>query len=214
MFTRVSSSPYCFRQKNDRSKKLYLSSGIHGNETSGPYTLMRLLEQSDFFRGIDTTVFPILNPYGRDHNQRHNENDVDLNRDYKDQKEIETQNHVKLITFDYDLAICFHEADEADGAYIYKPNANKNFMVLEKILKAMNATMPIDSRHKDLFIEPGIAREVRYKEEHETEAIFLANHGVDAFTIEVPHNLPMYQREATIRAAISEAINILKSPST
>ena len=210
MITQISNSPYCFRQKIERAPKLYLSSGIHGDETSGPYTLMRLLNNAELFQGIDVTIFPILNPYGRQHNQRHNENDVDLNRDFSDQKEKETQNHVKLIEFDYDIALCFHEASESDGAYIYKPNANKNFPVMERILKAMNVVMPLDTRHKDLFIEPGIAREVRYKEEHETEAIFLANHAVDAFTIEVPHSQPMYRREATLIAAISEAIKIIK----
>ena len=42
-----------------------------------------------------------------------------------------------------------------------------------------------------------------------TEAVYLADRGVDAFTIEVPHDRPMHQREETLRAGIKEAVRQL-----
>ena len=161
------------------------------------------------FNGIDTTIFPLLNPWGREHNTRHNANDVDLNRDFADQKEQETRDHLKLVGPYYDLAICFHEASEADGVYIYKPRANKNIPAMTAMLKAMKEVIPLDSRHGNLEIYPGVMKDDEYKELHETEAIYLANRGLDAFTVEVPHDLPMDVRQRTLLRGIAEAVRIV-----
>ena len=210
MLVQTSNSPYCFRQKMLGAPKLYLSSGIHGDETSGPYTLMNLAtSDAGMFNGIDTTIFPLLNPWGREHNTRHNANDVDLNRDFADQKEQETRDHLKLVGPYYDLAICFHEASEADGVYIYKPRANKNIPAMTAMLKAMKEVIPLDSRHGNLEIYPGVMKDDEYKELHETEAIYLANRGLDAFTVEVPHDLPMDVRQRTLLSGIAEAVRIV-----
>jgi hypothetical protein len=109
----------------------------------------------------------------------------------------------------YDIALCFHEATTADGVYTYKPRANKNYRVLERMIGAMTEVMPLDTRHRDLEIEPGIMKDVEYKEVHQTEAIYLANRGINAFTIEVPTNSPMELRVRTIRRGIDEAIAII-----
>jgi len=211
VFKQISKSPLCFRLENTGARKLYLSAGIHGDETSGPHTLINLLKEPEFFDDLDVTIFPILNMYGHKHNQRHNEANKDLNRDFKSQKEKETQDHIKLMNDRYDIALCLHEGRDADGVYIYKPNKNKRLDVMESILKAMTLQMPIDNRHKRMhsLVEPGILQDVKYKEMHETEAIYLANRGVDAFTIEVPHGYPMNVREKTLRAGIKQAVRIL-----
>ena len=211
MFNKVSDNPLCFRLENKGARKLYISSGIHGNETSGPYTLLNLLKEPDFFNGLDVIIIPILNKYGHLHDERYNENNKDLNRDFKHQVEKETKQHVALLTYDYDLALCLHEGENANGCYIYKPNENKRLDVMQKILLAMSTEMSVDNKHKKMksLIEPGIIGDVKYKEEHETEAVFLAKHGVDAFTIEIPHEFPIKQKEATLRAAIKQAVEIL-----
>ena len=189
MLVQTSNSPYCFRQKMLGAPKLYLSSGIHGDETSGPYTLMNLAtSDAGMFNGIDTTIFPLLNPWGREHNTRH---------------------HLKLVGPYYDLAICFHEASEADGVYIYKPRANKNIPAMTAMLKAMKEVIPLDSRHGNLEIYQGVMKDDEYKELHETEAIYLANRGLDAFTVEVPHDLPMDVRQRTLLRGIAEAVRIV-----
>jgi len=211
VFKLISKSPLCYRLENPGAKKLYLSAGIHGDETSGPFTLINLLKEPEFFDDLDVTIFPILNMYGHLHNQRHNAADKDLNRDFKHKVEKETKEHLNLMTLDYDIAICLHEGKNADGVYIYKPNKNKRLNVMEEILKAMTLYMPLDDRHKKMhsLIEPGIIRDVKYKEVHETEAVYLANRDVCTFTIEVAHDYPMKEREKTLRAGIKEAVKIL-----
>ena len=211
MFQQISKNPLCYRLVNHNANKLYLSSGIHGDETSGPHTLINLLKEPEFFNSLDVTIFPILNMYGHLHNQRHNAKDVDLNRDFKHKRHQETKNHLKLMENDYDIALCLHEAKDADGVFIYKPNKNKIIDMLEDILNSMTKYMRIDKRHNIMKskIEPGIFKDVKYKEVHMTEAVYLADRGVDAFTIEVPHDRPMHQREETLRAGIKEAVRQL-----
>ena len=211
MLKLVSTYPRCYRQVFPGAPKLYLSSGIHGDERSGPITLMKLINEPGMFTGLDVTILPTLNPYGLEHNQRENENGMDRNRDFADQRDPMTRAHVALMTMDYDIALCFHEATTADGVYTYKPGANKNFRVLNRMVNAMSEVMPLDTRHKDLEIRPGIMKDIEYKEVHQTEAIYMANHGVDAFTIEVPTNAPMDLREKTIRRGILEAIAIISN---
>ena len=211
-FIKKSVDPYCFRLIAPSAPKLYLSAGIHGNETSGPVCLSELIKEPAFFEGIDVTIFPILNPWGYEHNVRRNLHNRDLNRDFKHMQQAETQKHIKLIEGDYNMVLCLHESRNSDGVFIYKPKKNNRYDIMEDVLLAMSDIMPIDSKHTrgKIKIEPGIIRDVKYKEKHLTEAIYFANKGIDAFTIEVPHNVSMQLRIDTYRAGIKEAISVLK----
>lgn len=212
-FVQTNDDPVCLHLSNPGGRKLYVSSGIHGNESSGPIALKEFIRYPSLFEGVDTTIFPILNTYGYSHNLRHNKNDKDLNRDYKNARQKETQKHLKLIQgVEYDLALCLHESTKATGCFIYKPNRNKRLDVMEEILVAMSKVMPIDNRHTEwrVEIERGILKDTKYKEHHWTEAVYFSHQGVPAFTIEVPNAAPLRQRIVTFQAAITKAVELLK----
>src|ERR1700722_19653910 len=68
----------------DKAPSFYLSTGIHGDEISGPLALIEMLRLPDFFRDFNTVIFPILNPDGLARGIRENAAGIDLNRDYRD----------------------------------------------------------------------------------------------------------------------------------
>ena len=74
-----------------KKPKLILMAGIHGYEQGSAYCLARVMKQladgtdsiSKFIRNnVEIIVVPVGNPYGYNHNQRKNENGVDLNRNF------------------------------------------------------------------------------------------------------------------------------------
>ena len=212
-FVQINDDPVCYHLSNPEGKKLYVSSGIHGNEASGPIALNQFVKYPSIFEGVDTTIFPILNRYGYAHNKRHNENDKDLNRDYKNALQNETKKHLKLIEDkQFDLAICLHESHKATGCFIYKPNRNKRLDVMEEILFAMSRVMPVDNRHTEwrIEIERGVLKDTKYKEKHWTEAVYFSHHDIPAFTIEVPSVVPLQQRIVTYQAALVKTVELLK----
>lgn len=211
-FVQINDDPVCLHLDNPGAKRLYLSSGIHGNEASGPIALNQFANYPGMFHDVDTTIIPILNRYGYAHNLRHNKNDFDLNRDYKNAHQQETKKHLKLIKDQkYNLAICLHESHKATGCFIYKPNRNKRLDVMEEILIAMSRVMPIDNRHTEwrVEIERGILKDTKYKEHHWTEAVYFSHQDIPAFTIEVPAAAPLQQRIVTFKAAILKAVELL-----
>ena len=68
----------------ESAPRIYISSGMHGDEPAGPLAVLDLLESEQLCHEIDWTLFPILNPAGLARNQRENLEGVDLNRDYKE----------------------------------------------------------------------------------------------------------------------------------
>src|SRR3954467_11193321 len=70
---------------------LYISSGIHGDEPSGPLAILQLLEEDRWPGGIQIWLSPCLNPNGFRLNTRENENGVDLNRDYRSRRTPEVR---------------------------------------------------------------------------------------------------------------------------
>ena len=74
-----------------KKPKLILLAGIHGYEQGSAYCLARVMKQitegtdsiSKFIRNnVEIIVVPIGNPYGYNHNERKNQNGVDLNRNF------------------------------------------------------------------------------------------------------------------------------------
>src|SRR6266496_610682 len=60
--------------------RLYLSTGIHGDEPAGPLAALRLLRENQWPAKVDLFLCPCLNPTGFARNRRGNEKDIDLNR--------------------------------------------------------------------------------------------------------------------------------------
>ena len=90
--------PYYTRKaETDSAPRIYVSTGMHGDEPAGPLAVLDLLEGEQLCRDIDWTLFPMLNPAGLKLNQRENHEGADLNRDYKEPATKEVQAHTEFI---------------------------------------------------------------------------------------------------------------------
>src|SRR4030095_7860781 len=75
-------------------KRIYISSGMHGDEPAGPLAVLRLLEENDWPRDLSLVLIPCFNPGGFIRNTRENEDGIDLNRDYRSRKAALVRAHI------------------------------------------------------------------------------------------------------------------------
>src|SRR3984957_14770509 len=135
-------------ESEGRAPRLYLSSGIHGDEISGPLALLEMIRQPGCFAAFDVTMFPILNPNGLARGVRTNWDEIDLNRDYRNSKSREIKSHIEtLLTLGrFEASMLLHEDYEGIGAYLYELNDTLEPGLGKKIIAAMGLHVPIDLR--------------------------------------------------------------------
>src|SRR6185436_15747808 len=73
-----------FRRYAPRARqRVYISTGIHGDEPAGPLAVRELLKENAWPDHIEFWLCPCLNPTGFPRNTRGSADGIDLNRDYK-----------------------------------------------------------------------------------------------------------------------------------
>jgi len=118
--------PIYFLDKGVRpGPHILVTSGFHGNEPAGPWSIVKFLENliGGFISDVDISFIPLINPEGFESNTRENGDGLDTNRGYlvpELKKEVikpitkEGQilkDHEKLISGSTkDGLICLHEA--------------------------------------------------------------------------------------------------------
>jgi len=129
---------------------VYLSSGIHGDEISGPHALLQILRQPDFFPASRLRSFLCLNPNGLIRGTRFNADEIDLNRDYRNSRSLEIQSHIAALQTlgRFDAAMMLHEDIEGIGAYLYELNEVLSPTLGAEMIAAMDATCPSTSARK------------------------------------------------------------------
>lgn len=194
--------------------RIYISSGVHGDEPAPPQALLQLLQQGRFDDSANWFLVPMLNPSGFRCNQRNNGQGIDLNRDYLDPVTDEVRSHVRWLQHQprFDLALCLHEDWESRGFYLYELNPQSGASLALKIRAAAELHMPIeqdeviDGRPID---EKGIIRPESDPtlRENWPEAIYLLQHHADrSYTLESSSALPLRQRIETHCASVTAAI--------
>ena len=169
--------------------RIYISSGIHGDEPAPPVALLSLI-RGGFF------------------------DERDLNRDFLDRKtpEIHALTHWLNRQPCFDLCICLHEDWESQGFYLYEVNRSGSSAYASEILEAVKPALPIepatmiDERPID---EPGIIRPVNdpLLRIDWPETIYLINHHTSlGYTLETPSALPMEKRIHATKLAIDAAL--------
>lgn len=197
--------------------RIYLSSGIHGDEPAPPRALLRLVEAGFFDARCTWFICPLLNPTGFALRTRENNAKTDLNRDYKNPQSKEARAHIGWLERqpNFDLNICAHEDWEATGFYLYELNPTCRPTLANAMIAAAARTGPIepatviDGRAID---EPGIIRPVSDPLLRETwpESIYLRNHHTTlGYTVETSSAQPLEQRVATHCAVLAAAIDEL-----
>jgi hypothetical protein len=193
--------------------RIYLSSGIHGDEPAPPLALLRLLERGFFDARAVWFICPLLNPVGLARGTRENANGLDLNRDYRNPASAEIRAHVAWLQRQprFDLALIVHEDWEAKGFYLYEVNRTQQPGLAEPILEAARAICPIELAEQ-IDGRPASGGIIRpegdlIQRELWPESIYLhAHHTKLSYGFETPSTLPLEQRIATLCAAIQTAL--------
>lgn len=197
-----------------RRPRVYVSTGMHGDEPAPPWALLRLLEEGLFDERCTWFLCPLLNPTGFLKNSRENFAGLDLNRDYKSLQAAETIGHVAWLRHQprFDLVICVHEDWEAKGFYLYELNLGGHPTLAPAIIEAALEHGPIetaaliDGRES---AEPGIIRPVSDPLLRDTwpEALYLAcKHSTLNYTLETASALPLERRIMTQCAVLRAAL--------
>ncbi len=200
--------------------RIYLSSGIHGDEPAPPLTILSLIESGEFDSRAVWFICPMLNPQGLAAGTRENAAGTDLNRDYRHHESPEIRAHVRWLARqpNFDLAMCVHEDWESVGFYLYELNPDKRPSLAETMIAAVSTVCPID--HSPLIegreAKGGIIRPILdpFEREKWPESIYLQVHHTRlSYTIETPSSLPLDTRIAALGGALKAAIAVLCSGS-
>lgn len=194
--------------------RIYLSSGIHGDEPAPPLALLEMLEAGAFDTRANWLICPMLNPIGFIRATRETEGGIDLNRDYRHLVSAEIRSHIRWLQRqpNFDVALCLHEDWEATGFYLYELDRENRRTLAELMIEAVSRVCPIetaaviDGRESHA---PGIIRPIAdpFLRDLWPESIYLrAHHTTLTYTLESPSALPMPQRIAALRAAVEAAL--------
>jgi protein MpaA len=129
--------------------RLYFSAGIHGDEPAATEGLVAwAMRRSRALKKCEVLIFPCLNPWGLQHNNRHDVSGLDLNRGYHrcDVPVIEAQKAL-LRGRTFDAAVMLHEDFDAHGVYLYEIPGVRPFWG-ERLLAAASKHLPGEPRKK------------------------------------------------------------------
>ncbi len=194
--------------------RVYLSSGIHGDEPAGPLALLDLMRQGIFAHDVHWAVCPSLNPTGLAAGTRESGCGVDLNRDYWLRSTAEVAAHAAWLTAGRipSLFISLHEDWEAKDFYLYEINLGEDDPQRSgEILAAVSPWFLPESGPDIDGHEPRGPGWIFHAAEadlpqHWPEAIFLSKHGCPlSFTFETPSHAPLASRVAAHSAAVRAA---------
>ncbi len=199
--------------------RIYVSSGIHGDEPATPEALLHMLEKGLFDERATWFICPLLNPTGYLRGTRENDAGIDLNRDYRDPHSVEIAAHVRWLHRQpsFDLTFCLHEDWETQGFYLYELNPDARPTLADAMIAAarlhgpIEASALIDGRasHAPGIIRPESDPLLR---ELWPEAIYLLQHHCRlGYTLETPSITPLAQRVRTQYAAVGAALNTFLS---
>ena len=198
--------------------RIYLSTGIHGDEPAGPLAVRRLLQENQWPPNIELWVCPCLNPAGFVLNRRENAAGTDLNREYRRPQAPEIIAHTAWLDRqpDFDLSLCLHEDWESHGFYVYELNPDKRPSLAELMVKRVAAVCPIDTSEMiegrpadNGIIRPQIDPPAR---PDWPEAFYLITHKSRlSYTLEAPSDFPLPVRVAALTEGVRAAIEALDS---
>ena len=194
--------------------RVYLSSGIHGDEPAGVLAMCDLMKGGFFDDRIEWRVCPVINPTGLAAGTRENAQGVDLNRDYLKKRTDEVGAHVEWLVRQPvpGMFISLHEDWESTGFYLYEIQKRGCPSTARAILEAAASEIQTEpSRVIDdhEVREPGwIFHEPRADfPDQWPEAIFMAEMGTRvSYTLETPSSLALEHRVNCHKLAVCTAV--------
>jgi protein MpaA len=191
------------------SIRLYLSTGIHGDEPAGPLAVLRLLRENRWPANVEVFLVPCLNPAGFLTNRRENPQGFDLNRDYLHPQSDEIRAHVRWLEQQpaFDRCLCLHEDWESHGFYLYELNPDNRPSFADAIIQRVAPVCPID--RSDIIegraaeggiIRPNLDPSLRPQW---PESFWLITHKTrQSCTLEAPSDFPLNTRVNALVAAV------------
>ncbi len=196
--------------------RVYLSTGIHGDEPAGPLAALRLLNENAWPPGLNLWLCPCLNPAGFELNRRETREGLDLNRQYLGPAAKETVAHIAWLRRQppFDLCLCLHEDWEARGFYLYELNPDHQPSLAEPMIARIGEACPIDRSEliegrpaHNGIIRPSIDPRTRPQW---PEAFFLLMEKTRlSYTLEAPSDFPLALRVAALATGVNTALGIV-----
>jgi|SRR5947207_782945 len=193
--------------------RVYISTGIHGDEPAGPLAARQLLEENNWPRNMDFYFCPCLNPEGFSLNRRENREGLDLNRQYLKPNAVETRAHISWLESQphFDLCLCLHEDWESHGFYVYELNPENRPSLAEHMIRQVAEFCPVDLSAsiegrpaKQGIIRPDL--DPRSRPEW-PESFFLLTHKTRlSYTLEAPSDFPISVRVAALVTAVQTGL--------
>ena len=197
--------------------RVYISTGMHGDEPAGPLAGLRLLREDRWPAHLDLWFCPCLNPAGLALNRRENPDGKDLNRDYLHLETAEVRAHVAWLERQpgFDLCLCLHEDWESHGFYVYELNPDHRPSLAEPIVEAVSRVCPVDQSEiiegrpaRGGIIRPDIDPRTRPQW---PEAFWLQmNKTRLSYTLEAPSDFPLETRVNALVAGVNAALEMMK----
>jgi murein peptide amidase A len=196
------------------AKRIYISTGIHGDEPAGPLAVLQLLRENRWPANADIYLCPCLNPLGFTRNSRENAQGIDLNRQYLQTEAEETRAHIAWLDRqpNFDVCICLHEDWESQGFYVYELNPDQQPSFAEAIIKRVAEVCPIDMSPEiegraasNGLINPSVDPRSRPQW---PEAFYLLTHKTRlSYTVEAPSDFEFPVRVAAEVAAVRAVLD-------
>ena len=197
-----------------KAQRIYISTGIHGDEPAGPQAALKLLQENRWPENAEIFLLPCLNPIGFTFNQRENADGIDLNRDYRNAKSNECRAHITWLERqpNFDFYLCLHEDWESHGFYLYEQNPDARPSPAEAIIESVKRVCPIDPSEviEDRPAQNGIIRPVIIPQDRPDwpEALYLISHkSRQGYTLEAPSDFPLPTRVNALVTAVDAVLN-------
>jgi murein peptide amidase A len=194
--------------------RVYISTGIHGDEPAGPLAALRLLQDNRWPANAEITLLPCLNPVGFALSKRENGQGIDLNRDYLHPHSDEIKAHVAWLEKQagFDLCLCLHEDWESHGFYVYEVNPDCRPSPAEAIIAGVERVCPIDRSEiiegREAF--GGIIRPIldpRTRPQWPEAFWLITNKTRLSYTMEAPSDFPLATRVDALVAGVNAALD-------
>jgi hypothetical protein len=203
----------------DEARRVYISTGIHGDEPAGPLAVRQLLQENQWPEAMDFWMCPCLNPSGFLLNRRENDAGLDLNRQYLEPTAKETLAHIEWLKRQpgFDLCICLHEDWESHGFYVYELNPDNQPSLAEAMVASVSEVCPIDCSEliEGRPAKNGIIRPILDPRSRPQwpEAFFLLTCKTRlSYTLEAPSDFALSARVAALAAAVKAGLTMFGNP--
>ena len=195
--------------------RIYLSTGIHGDEPAGPLAILQLLREDCWPDDAAIWLCPCLNLTGFPLNRRENSKGIDLNRDYRHLQTDEVRTHVDWLKQqpDFDIALCLHEDWEARGFYLYELNPDNRASFADRMIARVAEVCPIDPSPliETWPAQNGVIRPNTNPADRPQwpEAIYLISNKTRlSYTLEAPSDFPLNTRIAALVVAVRAVFEV------